>query len=88
MDKSTRKEPIRLSELNFTPILIAVAVIIVTLRKKFFSALDYLIKIYSHCSDRIPHQEEKDKTYRCSFSRALRLWQNALVFTYSKWQRS
>lgn len=30
MDKTTRKEPIRLSEINFTPILIAVAVILIT----------------------------------------------------------
>lgn len=31
MDKTTRKEPIKLSEMNFTPILIAFAVILVTL---------------------------------------------------------
>lgn len=31
MDKAARKEPIRLSELNFTPIIIAVAVVFITL---------------------------------------------------------
>jgi signal recognition particle receptor subunit beta len=31
MDKTARKEPIRLSEMNFTPILIAVAVVFFTL---------------------------------------------------------
>lgn len=31
MDKTTRKEPIRLSEMNFTPIFIALAVVFVTL---------------------------------------------------------
>jgi hypothetical protein len=35
MDKGTRKEPIRLSEINFTPILIALAVILVTFGKNF-----------------------------------------------------
>lgn len=33
MDKSARKEPIRLSEINFTPILIALAVIFITFGK-------------------------------------------------------
>lgn len=34
MDKTTRKEPIRLSEINYTPILIAIAAIFVTLGEK------------------------------------------------------
>ncbi|KAG5672337.1 hypothetical protein PVAND_002471 [Polypedilum vanderplanki] len=38
MDKETRKEPIRLSEINFTPILIAFAVVFLTL------VIIYLIK--------------------------------------------
>jgi hypothetical protein len=34
MDKTARKEPIRMSEINFTPVLIAVAVIFFTLGEK------------------------------------------------------
>lgn len=36
MDKTTRKEPIRLSEFNFTPILIAFAVVLLTLVIVYF----------------------------------------------------
>lgn len=33
MDKTTRKEPIRLSEINFVPILIAIGVVLLSLSK-------------------------------------------------------
>lgn len=33
MDKTTRKEPIRLSEMNFTPIFIAIAVVLLSISK-------------------------------------------------------
>jgi len=36
MDKAARKEPIRLSELNFMPVLYALAVVIITLSKFLF----------------------------------------------------
>lgn len=34
MDKAARKQSMKLSEMNFTPVLIAIAVILVTLGKQ------------------------------------------------------
>lgn len=44
MDKTTRKESMRLSEMNFMPVLIAIAVIFVTLGENL--KFNYLIHVF------------------------------------------
>jgi hypothetical protein len=91
MDQTTRREPIRLNEINFTPILVAFGVVLLTLgklikilicyhfQKLFFAPIYYFSYI-------ILDKEEESTKNRYFIGGLMRRWKNPHILVGTRWK--